>query len=40
MFADEARRSGQPRLLLTMATAGGSYFIKKAYETAEVVKYV
>ena len=35
-FTDEAVRSGDEKLLLTIAAAGGSYFINAAYEPSEV----
>jgi len=37
-FQQETR--GREKLLLTMATAGGSYFINKAYETTKVAQHV
>ena len=39
-FEQEAVDTGRDKLLLTMATAGGSYFINKAYETDKVAEYV
>ena len=40
MFEMEAKRSGRRRLLLTMAAAGGSYFINAAYEQHKIIQYV
>jgi len=37
-FELEARDSGRERLLLTMAAAGGSYYIELAYETRHIVR--
>jgi len=37
-FEIEARETGRERLLLTMAAAGGSYYIELAYETRHIVK--
>ncbi|KAK2160193.1 hypothetical protein LSH36_138g06003 [Paralvinella palmiformis] len=39
-FEREAKQSGNERLLLTMAAAGGSYFIGLAYEPEKIVRYV
>ena len=39
-FEREARQTGKERLLLTMAAAGGSYFIDLAYEPEKIVRYV
>jgi len=39
-FEAEANESGKERLLLTMACAGGSYYIELAYEPSKIVKYV
>ena len=37
-FEYESRETGRERLLLTMAAAGGSYYIELAYETRNIVK--
>ena len=35
-FTDESVRTGDDKLLLTIAAAGGSYFINAAYEPREI----
>jgi len=37
-FEVESRQTGRDRLMLTMAAAGGSYYIELAYETRHIVK--
>jgi hypothetical protein len=37
-FEREARQTNRDRLLLTMAAAGGSYFIGLAYEAEKIVE--
>ncbi|XP_036361230.1 chitinase-3-like protein 1 isoform X1 [Octopus sinensis] len=39
-FAAEARKTGREKLILTLATASGSFFIGKAYEPRKVINYV
>ncbi|ELT89997.1 hypothetical protein CAPTEDRAFT_147126, partial [Capitella teleta] len=39
-FEREARQTNRDRLLLTMAAAGGSYFIGLAYEPDKIIDYV
>ena len=38
-FREEARRTGKGKLLLTLAAAGGTYFISKSYEPQKIVQY-
>ena len=37
-FAEEARVTGREKLLLTMATASGTYFINTSYEPRKIIK--
>ncbi|GFS25229.1 chitinase-3-like protein 1 [Elysia marginata] len=39
-FAEEARDSGQEKLILTMATASGTYYISQSYEPHKVIRYL
>nr|KAG5699922.1 hypothetical protein BaRGS_018221 [Batillaria attramentaria] len=39
-FAREAEETGRDKLLLTMATASGTYFINTSYEPRKIVKYM
>ena len=39
MFKDESRRTGNKKLLLTAAVAGGSYFMKRAYDIPEINRF-
>ncbi|XP_036356980.1 chitotriosidase-1 [Octopus sinensis] len=39
-FRRESQQTGNEKLILTLATASGSYYIGKAYETTEIVKYI
>uniref|UniRef100_A0A0L8GR24 GH18 domain-containing protein n=1 Tax=Octopus bimaculoides TaxID=37653 RepID=A0A0L8GR24_OCTBM len=39
-FEEEADKTGNSKLLLTMATASSSFYISKAYEPKEIVKYM
>jgi len=40
VFEMEAKQTGRDRLLLTIAAAGGSYFISVAYEPHKIIQYV
>jgi len=40
VFEAEAQQTGRRRLLVTMAAAGGSYFINVAYEPRKIIEYV
>ena len=35
-FVQESRETGRDKLLLTLAAAGGTFFIDKAYEPAKI----
>ncbi|GFS03528.1 chitinase-3-like protein 1 [Elysia marginata] len=39
-FARDSAETGRERLLLTMATASGTYYISQSYETTEITKYL
>ncbi|CAI9722194.1 acidic mammalian chitinase-like [Octopus vulgaris] len=39
-FESEAEKTGQEKLLLTLATASGSYYINKSYEPHKIINYV
>ncbi|CAI9730440.1 acidic mammalian chitinase-like [Octopus vulgaris] len=39
-FEEEADKTGNSKLLLTMATASSSFYISKAYEPKEIIKYM
>eukprot|EP00106_Octopus_bimaculoides_P006095 XP_014773537.1 PREDICTED: acidic mammalian chitinase-like [Octopus bimaculoides] len=39
-FESEAEKTGQDKLLLTLATASGSYYINKSYEPHKIINYV
>lgn len=39
-FKLESQQTGREKLILTLATASGSYYISRAYETTEIVKYI
>lgn len=39
-FAEEAQQSGRQKLILTLATASGTYYINQSYETKEIIKYI
>ncbi|XP_076456716.1 putative chitinase 10 [Babylonia areolata] len=39
-FAEESRRTGREKLLLTMATASGTYFIDSSYEPRKIIPYM
>ncbi|KAL8594958.1 hypothetical protein ACOMHN_038755 [Nucella lapillus] len=39
-FAEESRESGREKLLLTMATASGTYFIDTSYEPSKIIPYM
>ncbi|KAK7091100.1 chitinase-3-like protein 1 [Littorina saxatilis] len=39
-FAEESRSTGRDKLLLTMATASGTYFINTSYEPRKIIKYM
>ena len=37
-FQQESRRTGKDKLLLTLAAAGGTYFISRSYEPEKIVQ--
>ncbi|XP_059149987.1 acidic mammalian chitinase-like [Physella acuta] len=39
-FEEEARESGKEKLLLTMATASGTYYIDQSYEPSKIINYI
>ncbi|CAG5126323.1 unnamed protein product [Candidula unifasciata] len=39
-FAQEAADTGREKLLLTLATASGTYYIAQSYEPKQIIKYV
>ncbi|BFZ11136.1 hypothetical protein BsWGS_14175 [Bradybaena similaris] len=39
-FAEEAAETGNEKLLLTLATASGSYYIDQSYEPEQIIKYI
>ncbi|GFO24364.1 Chea signal transduction histidine kinase [Plakobranchus ocellatus] len=39
-FAKESEESGKDKLLLTMATASGTYYISQSYEHNQIIKYL
>ncbi|CAL1532906.1 unnamed protein product, partial [Lymnaea stagnalis] len=39
-FAEEAKESGKDKLLLTLATASGTYYIDQSYEPSKIINYI
>ncbi|XP_059150015.1 chitotriosidase-1-like [Physella acuta] len=39
-FAQEARETGRDRLLLTLATASGTFYIDQSYEPDKIINYI